>query len=153
MQWYARSLAPSIGIDPEGLTERLSRRFTQLLGAQSAPAMTPERFAGERERLQQQERENQLSAIRVNMANASIRRAADSRLWIVLVWWLLTVCRYRYIERGSEDDVASLGWGVGESEGMAGLDMGNGIHTESGSTFEFLMRNASNLLLGQCQTQ
>lgn len=79
VEWYARSLAPAIGItEVGGIAQRMKVALMQNSQVQQG-GMTQDQFAFERSILMEQEQQNQISAMRVNMANTAIRHSAESR--------------------------------------------------------------------------
>lgn len=79
VEWYARSLAPAIGItEVGGIAQRMKVALMQDSGVQLG-GITQDQFAFERSILMEQEQQNQISAMRVNMANTAILYSAESR--------------------------------------------------------------------------
>lgn len=79
VEWYARSLAPAIGItEVKGIAERLKSALIHISHVQQGN-MTQDRSPFERSRLMEQEQQNQLSAMRASMADTAMRRSAEGR--------------------------------------------------------------------------
>lgn len=97
VEWYARSLAPAIGITKvEGIANRMKAALIHNSQAQLGNVARYQ-FASERSKLIEQEQQNQLSAMRVSMANTTVLLSAESRFmhhYQYAIEILLTFIRY-----------------------------------------------------------
>lgn len=79
VEWYARSLAPALGIHQiDGIAQRMQAGLIQSQG--QGGGMSEQQFSMQKNALLEQERQNQLSNMRTRMADAALRRSEESKL-------------------------------------------------------------------------
>lgn len=77
VEWYARSLAPAIGIyQIEGIAQRTQ---AALMRNSQSGGMSQEKYSLGKNSLMEQERQNQLYAMNAKMSHAAMRRSEESR--------------------------------------------------------------------------